>query len=478
MCSIVLVLERADATGETFMSPIAISSIEELQKIGNDPEFPLDGHYLLTQDIDASETSKWDDGKGFSPIAGSGDDAFTGLLDGKGYKVTGLTINRPEEPIVGLFGRVGLAGAAQELTLHECNMVGGGCVAGVAAINAGLLSKCCVKGTIEAYLKESTLGGLVGANTGIIAESSSSTRVCGHGAKSSVGGLAGTNEGLIRVSFATGQTSGMGEDGNTGGLVGTNSGTILGLYSTGVSEGESHVGGGVGRNSGTVSRCHTTGEVWVGRDDAAAGGLVAVNDKGMITASYSTSGIECSFRAGGLVGLNTGTISGCHASGKVKGDYYLGGLVGDNKATVIACSASGEIIGGGSVGGLIGTSEGVVRDSFATGNVSGDEGSIGGLLGYNSGRVSICFAVGRITDGDSESGGLVGANSGVVWSSYWNRETTGMTESDGSDPSCGKSTEEMKQAETYEGWIFEKKWSEWKIDPDENSGYPSLKNRP
>jgi hypothetical protein len=73
-------------------------------------------------------------------------------------------------------------------------------------------------------------------------------------------------------------------------------------------------------------------------------------------------------------------------------------------------------------------------------------------------------------------GGLVGANAGFVRFSYWNRETTDMTESDGSEASCGKTTEEMKQAETYDGWIFGMYWSRWKIDPDQNSGYPSLKN--
>ena len=39
---------------------IGISTIEELQLIGNDPAYPLDGYYVLTQDIDASATREED----------------------------------------------------------------------------------------------------------------------------------------------------------------------------------------------------------------------------------------------------------------------------------------------------------------------------------------------------------------------------------------------------------------------------------
>lgn len=46
-------------------APIMISSIEGLQAIGIDAAHPLGGHYILTQNIDASETSGWDLGEGF-----------------------------------------------------------------------------------------------------------------------------------------------------------------------------------------------------------------------------------------------------------------------------------------------------------------------------------------------------------------------------------------------------------------------------
>jgi len=46
------------------MAQIPISTIEDLQKIGNDPEYPMDGYYYLTNDIDASDTIRWNNGKG------------------------------------------------------------------------------------------------------------------------------------------------------------------------------------------------------------------------------------------------------------------------------------------------------------------------------------------------------------------------------------------------------------------------------
>src|SRR5204862_220704 len=48
-----------DAAGKDGAPPIGIASIVDLQKIGNDPAYPLTGQYVLTQDIDATETATW-----------------------------------------------------------------------------------------------------------------------------------------------------------------------------------------------------------------------------------------------------------------------------------------------------------------------------------------------------------------------------------------------------------------------------------
>jgi len=66
-----------------------ISTIEELQKIGNDPAYTLDGKYELTQDIDASETVNWNNVDGFTPI-GTDSNPFMDRFDDQGHKMTGL----------------------------------------------------------------------------------------------------------------------------------------------------------------------------------------------------------------------------------------------------------------------------------------------------------------------------------------------------------------------------------------------------
>ncbi len=102
---------------------IYISSIEDLQKIGKDPNYPLNGEYELTQDIDASDTINWNNGAGFSPI-GSWYNPFIGVFDGKGYKIRNLYINRVGEYDVGLFGYVGSGGEVRNLGLENVQVLG------------------------------------------------------------------------------------------------------------------------------------------------------------------------------------------------------------------------------------------------------------------------------------------------------------------------------------------------------------------
>ena len=49
--------------------PIEISSVHNLARIGNDDSYPLDGHYILTTDIDASAANDWNGGRDLVPIA-------------------------------------------------------------------------------------------------------------------------------------------------------------------------------------------------------------------------------------------------------------------------------------------------------------------------------------------------------------------------------------------------------------------------
>ena len=69
-----------------------VSDVNGLQNMNLD----LAGDYTLANDIDASATSGWNGGLGFVPIGtfGSG---FSGSLDGQGFTISNLFINRSEE---------------------------------------------------------------------------------------------------------------------------------------------------------------------------------------------------------------------------------------------------------------------------------------------------------------------------------------------------------------------------------------------
>ena len=62
-----------------------------------------DKYYVQTSTIDASTTSAWDDGQGFTPL-GNNSIKFTGFYDGSGYTINGLTLSRPNTNYIGLFG--------------------------------------------------------------------------------------------------------------------------------------------------------------------------------------------------------------------------------------------------------------------------------------------------------------------------------------------------------------------------------------
>ena len=139
---------------------------------------------------------------------------------------------------------------------------------------------------------------------------------------------------------------------------------------------------------------------------------------------------------GGLVGiLQNGSIKNSNSSGFVSasnGADFIGGLVGQliNITTIIRNSwASGNVSGNNGIGGLVGFKDnGTVSNSWASGNVSGNNG-IGGLVGLNKRIIGNSWANGKVT-GDNRVGGLVGHNGGSGHIS--NNWTSGVVSSSGS----------------------------------------------
>ena len=132
----VLAADSGDGSTEDLpSSAIAISNVDELVMICN--EYPADGYYYLTGDIDLSYAlgeygDYYNGGKGWEPI-GNSNTPFKGTFDGRGYTIKGLSINRPEQDYIGLFGYAATA-TFKNCKLDIVSIVG-------ASYTGGLLGK-------------------------------------------------------------------------------------------------------------------------------------------------------------------------------------------------------------------------------------------------------------------------------------------------------------------------------------------------
>lgn len=78
-----------------------VNNVYDLQNIGAN----LSRNYALSQNIDASITKNWNEGKGFDPLKDDSKNMpFSGDFDGNGFVIENLYINRPNNKKVGLFG--------------------------------------------------------------------------------------------------------------------------------------------------------------------------------------------------------------------------------------------------------------------------------------------------------------------------------------------------------------------------------------
>jgi len=256
--------------------PYVIYDVDDLQAMEND----LSAYYELANDIDASATVGWNAGAGFAPV-----DDFEGSLDGKGYKVTDLFIDRSGSN-VGLFDLIKSGAEVKNLGLEGCNITGrnGGAL---ATRNDGAITSCYSTGSVTSSING---GGLVALNYGTMEECySTCTIISGDYA----GGLVSYNPGTITKSYATGSVTATVWD--AGGLVMRNAGTITNCYARGAVVANYDAGGLVEDNTGSIDKCYSTGLVTGGSD---IGGLVEmIFAPGTVTNSFwdtETSGTAIS----------------------------------------------------------------------------------------------------------------------------------------------------------------------------------------
>ena len=224
--------EPSDGDG-TEGNPYEINSFSDLWWIGQD-EARWDKHYIQTADIDASNSAYLNTGLGWHPI-GNTSTAFRGSYNGQEYSIDNLTINRPTEEYVGLFGYV-YTGSVNNIWIYNATVTGGKYVGAAvgATYKASFSNLHTEDGTI---LGNTRVGGIIGLlyNQSTLSLSSFSGNVIGNTGNSNdynaVGGLVGKSEyrSTISSSWSEGTVTG---NYIVGGLVGQNSyGTINQSYS-------------------------------------------------------------------------------------------------------------------------------------------------------------------------------------------------------------------------------------------------------
>ena len=435
---------------------ISIDDIQELQKIGNDPAYPLSGEYELSSNIDASDTVNWNNGAGFLSI-GTVLNPFIGKFNGKGHKITNLFISSGY--YTGLFRYIGSAGEVKDLGVEKCWVVSeNDYVGGLVGRNDGKILDCYTTGSV---LGSSHVGGLVGLNayTGTISNSYSTSLVWG--ISSSVGGLAGDNDGTISLCYSIGSVRGYSF---VGGLVGYNKfGSVENSYWDTQTSGQITSEGGVGKTTEEMKQ-QLTYENWnftsVWTIEEGTGypylqvsghsentdlsetrdinSLEELSKIGFypdrpwwwnyeLKADIDASATESwnggkGFRPLRLTGQfhgNGHVISGLHITRSDESNIGLFGIIGSGGEVKDLAIEDCQIVGRNYVGSLVGWNVGEISNSYSSGSVSG-EIDVGGLIGGNfGGSVFSSYSEGLV-EGTFSVGGLVGysSNSGNIDSSY------------------------------------------------------------
>jgi len=160
----------------------------------------LSSYFIVINDLDLSSigytelaSATANEGKGWQPI-GTVLYPFAGSINGQGYEIRDLFIDRPDETDVGLFGVLDVVGVIENVGVVNGNVTGSNNAGGLVGKNEGtIINNCYYTGNV----------------TGL----------------DNVGGLVGWNfEGTVTDTYSTGSVTG---DDNVGGLVGWTTGCLL-----------------------------------------------------------------------------------------------------------------------------------------------------------------------------------------------------------------------------------------------------------
>lgn len=192
-----------------------------------------------------------------------------------------------------------------------------------------------------------------------------------------------------------------------------------------------------------------------------------------VTNSYNAAAANLFAEGGLLAGVNFGTILRAYSTGAVgaSGPLYTsanGGLVGENGngALILQSWSGANVAGYDYAGGLVGINDGTIKQSYATGSVTalGSAAFVGGLAGASpvSGMSSIIesFATGPVAGWQGSGisllpGGITAVSNGTATNNYWNIDTTGLTFGGvGIASTAGLTSAQMRDPTSFAGWDF------------------------
>jgi len=226
-------------------SPYKISTLADLKELSENSNY-WNAYFVLTQNIDASDTQTWNSGAGFSPIGNNqGVLAFRGNFDGQGYQVSNLYIKRPTQQYIGFFGA--LSGAkVKNLGLTNLTIEGVLSVGGLAGSStSSTISHCYTTGAISSTDRGAATGGVIGEFYG----------------------------GTVKESYSLCTVNG----GYAGGFIGITNGNIVDCWAGGMVQGITMAGGFVGMNFLTIKRSYSWGKVTIAASPSTIGGFVGFN---------------------------------------------------------------------------------------------------------------------------------------------------------------------------------------------------------
>lgn len=342
----------------TFVENITVSTnwiteiytLEDLLKIKE----ALNGHYVLMADLDVSNIDWMPIGNIPESLSGLTSDNFTGVIDGNGYTINGLTMTTYFESL-NSYGFVGYNyGTLKNLKLTNVNInitgIKNDVYAGsICGYNSGDIVNCYVSGKVNisnhSGSYDSICGGIAGKSNSISMNESFKHSItdCYNEAEISSANYAG---GIVGFSIYAEPYQKCINAGNVtskyaGGIVGYSYGdNFYQCKNEGNINGSQECGGILGATmldsyslfvESSFIQCANIGEISTSNSvDCEAGGIVGEIFSALITDCYNYGKVS-GHRVAGIMGHSyyTGTIvSNCLNTGAITGNQYSAGIIG------------------------------------------------------------------------------------------------------------------------------------------------------